>query len=231
MDNDSFPHAGVGAPDYTLHLPDIPWDEVAGRIPVEVQLAGGPRYAATFLTLEHVRQQTERDRETGDCLGGRYFWAPRMVFLERLTRDRIRRAVWHMLCTSCLEGPFERMDAIPESSPLAQRPAYTCKIIAYRPWDPDDVNLDVDITLETGERYIPTFFTLRNIQWIMDKDKHTGERDGGLYHWTIDSILVERVVEPLMVRAIEDMLDRGLMARACELYSPYEEDEDDDEEA
>ena len=60
--------------------------------------------------------------------------------------------------------------------------------------DPLNDNVDVEVIFDDGSRYIATFFTLQNIQNIMDSYETTGECMNGFYFWSSDMLLVRRHV-------------------------------------
>jgi len=74
--------------------------------------------------------------------------------------------------------------------------------------DPDDDNVDVHVRLESGERYVATFFTLRNIQGLMDKDKKTGE-GSGKYFWASDMVIVLDLNDATIRKTVEEMIANG----------------------
>jgi hypothetical protein len=71
--------------------------------------------------------------------------------------------------------------------------------------DPADDNVDVFVTLQSGERYVATFFTLKNIQNIMDKWARTGEYSGR-YFWASDMIIARGDVSDETIRQIVEEL-------------------------
>lgn len=87
--------------------------------------------------------------------------------------------------------------------------AYRIEIFREAPVDPEDDNVDVYVHFEDGRSYIATFFTLRNIQNLMEKDRRTGENDGGAHFWATDMVIVRRL-DPETVRlAVEDIIAHG----------------------
>jgi hypothetical protein len=86
---------------------------------------------------------------------------------------------------------------------------YKIEIFSKSPVDPEDDNVDVYVHFEDGRSYIATFFTLRNIERLMEKDRRTGESGGGLHFWATDMVIVRRL-DPETVRlAIEDIIASG----------------------
>jgi hypothetical protein len=72
-----------------------------------------------------------------------------------------------------------------------------------------DDNVDVFVDFVTGERYVATFFTIANIQRLMDKDAETGECAGGLYFWATDMVIVRSLTRQNIERTIADLLATG----------------------
>ncbi|HEX7447995.1 MAG TPA: hypothetical protein VF306_10640 [Pirellulales bacterium] len=92
---------------------------------------------------------------------------------------------------------------------------FTYCILACTSWDELDDNLDVQITLSDGRRYTATFFTLRNLESLFEKNRTTGECAGGLYLWASDMILVERLDHATIRATIADLISSDELASAC----------------
>jgi hypothetical protein len=86
------------------------WDPSIDNLDVEVTLIDGRRFGATFFTLQNVRQLFEKNRATGECLGGLYLWAANMILVETLTMDVIRKTVVDLLGSGELFSAFSRLD-------------------------------------------------------------------------------------------------------------------------
>lgn len=82
-------------------------------------------------------------------------------------------------------------------------------------------NVDVEVRLENGDRYLATFFTIRNIEELFQKNEHTGECLGGLYLWAAHMILVRRISRGVIARTIQDLLARGEFEKVFD--GPYRE--------
>ena len=72
--------------------------------------------------------------------------------------------------------------------------------------NPENDNIDVEITLEDGRVYSASFFTLKNIQEIMNKYKSTGECINGLYFMASDMIIIEEISEDKLRNTISDII-------------------------
>jgi outer membrane translocation and assembly module TamA len=83
--------------------------------------------------------------------------------------------------------------------------------IAYREQkiDPADDNVDVEVRLESGERYIATFFTLKNIQRLTDGYKASGECNSGQYFWAANMLIIRDLSEKTIQQTIADLVANG----------------------
>ena len=70
-------------------------------------------------------------------------------------------------------------------------------------------NVDVEVIFDNGDRYSATFFTVRNIQFLLDQYKKTGECSYGLYFWASDMIIVENISENTIRDTVFDLLHSG----------------------
>ncbi|MCA1596950.1 MAG: hypothetical protein LC772_11075 [Chloroflexi bacterium] len=75
--------------------------------------------------------------------------------------------------------------------------------------DGDNHNFDVEVRFADGSRHTATFFTLRNIQLLMDRHKETGECASGLYFYTTDMIIVEKLTLAAIVETVRDLIAEG----------------------
>ncbi|MBZ5710970.1 hypothetical protein [Nannocystis pusilla] len=86
--------------EFTLKTMGLPsWDPEEDNVDVVVTLPDGRRFAATFFTLKNVQLLFTRNRATGECLHGLYFWSANMILVETLTEDTIYKSVKDMLET------------------------------------------------------------------------------------------------------------------------------------
>jgi hypothetical protein len=75
--------------------------------------------------------------------------------------------------------------------------------------DEDDDNVDVKVYFGDGRTYTATIFTLKNIQSIFEKYKQTGECLSGLYFWTFDMLIVQKLTIEVIERVIADLIESG----------------------
>ena len=83
------------------------------------------------------------------------------------------------------------------------------KLTIYRgikPLDPDNDNVDVQVTFQNGESFSAVFFTLQNIETLMKHYKKTGECADGLYFWASDMVIVQHLSEKTICETIDNLL-------------------------
>lgn len=74
--------------------------------------------------------------------------------------------------------------------------------------DPDHENIDVVVEFES-QRFAATFFTLRNINRIMERHQASGESDHGRYFWASDMIVVPRITLEEIERTVSHLIEVG----------------------
>jgi len=74
-------------------------------------------------------------------------------------------------------------------------------------WFPDNTNTDVMVSWETGERWIASFITYKQVQTLTDKNRKTGENLSGAYFWTSDMILVDEASRHRIEEIIRDLVE------------------------
>ncbi len=72
--------------------------------------------------------------------------------------------------------------------------------------DPDNDNVDVQVTFPNGDDFSATFFTLQNIDTLMQHYTKTGECAAGSYFWASNMIIVQKLTEQTICEAIDDLL-------------------------
>ena len=88
--------------------------------------------------------------------------------------------------------------------------------------DPRDNNVDVFVEFRNGKTYVATFFTLKNIQAIMDRYKTSGECKSGLYFYCTDMIIVNKITDKAVSDVIQGMIDEQDFESAFQLCVPAE---------
>ena len=77
------------------------------------------------------------------------------------------------------------------------------------PLDPENANVDVHVTFPNGESFSAVFFTLQNIATLMKDYEKTGEGANGLYFWTSDMLIVQKLTEQTICETVDNLLAEG----------------------
>ena len=77
------------------------------------------------------------------------------------------------------------------------------------PLDPNNANVDVHVTFPNGESFSTVFFTLQNIATLMKDCEKTGEGANGLYFWTSDMLIVQKLTEQTICETVDNLLTEG----------------------
>jgi hypothetical protein len=86
-----------------------PLDPENDNVDVEVRFETGEVFGATLFTLGNVAALLQKYRQSGECLGGSYFWAADMIIVESLTREAVRAMVEDLIRTGEFETAFARL--------------------------------------------------------------------------------------------------------------------------
>ena len=84
------------------------WTPADANTDVIVTFVDGTRWYATFLTYANITSLTEKNKRTGENLAGRYFWAPDMILVDEVSRDRIEEVVAPLLAESKFQSVFRK---------------------------------------------------------------------------------------------------------------------------
>ncbi len=88
-----------------------------------------------------------------------------------------------------------------------QRNGYRLTIYGgVAPLDPGNDNVDVQVTFPNGDNFSATFFTLQNIDTLMQRYTKTGECTAGSYFWASNMIIVQKLTEQTICETIDDLL-------------------------
>jgi hypothetical protein len=88
------------------------WTPANDNTDVIVTLDDGTRWVATFFSYSNIESLIEKNRRTGECLGGKYFWASDMVLADEISRNRIEEVTSYLVekSSSEFESIFKRIE-------------------------------------------------------------------------------------------------------------------------
>ena len=72
----------------------------------------------------------------------------------------------------------------------------------------EDDNTDINIILCDGTVFFSTFFTLKNIQRILDADE-------GVYFWATDMVILRDLERTTIVTAVQRIIEDDYLDSAC----------------
>ncbi|MDQ8735113.1 hypothetical protein [Paenibacillus sp. LHD-38] len=81
------------------------WDIHDDNTDVIVTFEDGSRWVASCYTYKNIYTLAEKNRQTGECLQGKYFWGSDMLLVDNCSRNRIEEVIEHLIA----EGDFERI--------------------------------------------------------------------------------------------------------------------------
>ncbi len=67
------------------------------NVDVEIRFKNGSLYTATFFTTQNIESIFRKNRETGECQSGLYFYCKDMIIVEKLTIENIVSTVKSLL--------------------------------------------------------------------------------------------------------------------------------------
>jgi hypothetical protein len=73
------------------------WTPENDNSDVVVTLKDGSRWSATYFTFSNIALLRESYRTSGECRGGRYFYATNMILVESLTREEVEGTIVDLL--------------------------------------------------------------------------------------------------------------------------------------
>jgi hypothetical protein len=84
------------------------WNPPDDNTDVTVTFADGTAWFATFFSYANIATITVKNRQTGENLHGRYFWAIDMILIDEVSRSRIEEVIAHLIATGDFEYMFKK---------------------------------------------------------------------------------------------------------------------------
>lgn len=76
---------------------------------VIVEFQDGKRFIASFYTYKNIEWLRNKNKKTGECLGGRYFWGSDMILVEKINRTEIEEIIEHLINDDNFEAIFDNI--------------------------------------------------------------------------------------------------------------------------
>ena len=81
------------------------WDVHNDNTDVIVEFDSGDRWVASLFTYSNISKLVEKNKCTGECLNGKYFWGSDMILVDEVSRERIQEVIDYLIN----KGEFERV--------------------------------------------------------------------------------------------------------------------------
>lgn len=75
---------------------------------VVVTFEDGSQWTATIYTYKNIRTLSEKNRNTGEQLGGKYFWGKDMLLVEECSRTCIEEVIDHVIKVAEFQSIFRK---------------------------------------------------------------------------------------------------------------------------
>lgn len=73
------------------------WDIHNGNTDVIVEFVNEKRWIASFFTYSNISKLVEKNKSTGECLNGKYFWSSDMILVDEVSRERIQEVIQFLI--------------------------------------------------------------------------------------------------------------------------------------
>jgi hypothetical protein len=78
------------------------WNYKDDNTDVIVTTTENKRYVATFFTYQNIESLRRKNKKTGECFEGKYFWGSDMILIDDCSRNNIEKVISHLI----KEGDF-----------------------------------------------------------------------------------------------------------------------------
>lgn len=86
------------------------WDSEDDNSDVIVTLDNGEKWVASFFTFRNIQTLREKNKSSGECMSGAYFWASDMIMVDELSRARIEAVVNDLIEEGEFENVFDKIE-------------------------------------------------------------------------------------------------------------------------
>lgn len=92
------------------------WTPRDDNTDVIVTFEDGARWVATFFSYQNIVSLAEKNHQTGECLGGKYFVATDAILVDEVTRQRIKEVVVDLIRRREFERHFTLCESVAETA-------------------------------------------------------------------------------------------------------------------
>jgi len=76
---------------------DDQWNKEDVNSDVIVTFSNRTKWIATFFTYKNIQTLREKNRLSGECLNGNYYWSSDMILIDILNKERIHEVINYLL--------------------------------------------------------------------------------------------------------------------------------------
>lgn len=77
---------------------------------VIVTFLDGTRFIATFFTYQNIEHLRNKNRNTGEYLSGKFFWASDMLIVDEINRNEIEEIISHLISKDDFNSIFKKIN-------------------------------------------------------------------------------------------------------------------------
>ena len=92
------------------------WTPRDDNTDVIVTFEDGARWVASFFAYQYILSLAEKNRQTGECLGGKYFVATDIILVDEVTRQRIEEVVADLIRCGDFDKHFALCESVAETA-------------------------------------------------------------------------------------------------------------------
>ena len=90
------------------HWEEGQWKPADDNSDAIVTLEDGSRWFATFFSYVNIGSLTQKNKQAGECLSGKYLFSTHMILVDQVTRIGIEEVITHLLASGEFESAFSR---------------------------------------------------------------------------------------------------------------------------
>lgn len=73
------------------------WNYEDDNTDVIVTMDNNRKHVATFFTYGNINSLRQKNKKTGECFNGKYFWASDMILIDDCSRNSIEEVIKHLI--------------------------------------------------------------------------------------------------------------------------------------
>ena len=82
-------------------------DKMDDNVDVEIRYKDGRLFTASFFTIQNIKSLFEKNKMTGECGNGLYFFCYDMILVEELTVENVVKTIEELRKEGVLESAFK----------------------------------------------------------------------------------------------------------------------------